>query len=90
MSRKEDLNTIISHYGIRNQLKKLHEELYELTEVILYEHDKEHLEEEFADVQVLLSQIREYCRLDCNNINYYIDFKIDRQLKRIEGEEWNN
>lgn len=39
---KEDLERIIKHYGIRNQLKKFNEETYELIEAINdYERQKE-------------------------------------------------
>ena len=39
---KEDLEHIIQHYGIRNQLKKFNEETYELIEAVNdYERQKE-------------------------------------------------
>ena len=51
---------IIEHYGINNQLKKLSEEVYELQESILEQHNTEHVLEEYADVEVILEQIKQY------------------------------
>ena len=85
---KRWLLKIIRHYGLRNQLKKLHEEIYELSEAILDERSTyyhEHITEEFADVQVLLSQIKEYFDLDDKEIKQFFDYKVERQIKRMEN-----
>ena len=98
---EEDLLKIINHYEVDNQLKKLNEEVFELIEAIRdYEEDyirmdcdenytqnfKEHIEEEFADVMVLLSQIKYYYELDSEKIKNIMKQKVDRQLKRMEEE----
>jgi NTP pyrophosphatase (non-canonical NTP hydrolase) len=95
----DKLLKIIEHYEITNQLKKLNEECYELIEAIRdYEEDlirvdcddyytqhlKKHIEEEFADVMVLLGQIKYFYDLDDEKIKKIMNEKIDRQLDRIQ------
>lgn len=83
---------------MRSQLKKLNEEVYELTEAIIdYDKAKDkdlqqmhyHLTEEFADVMVLLMQIKLFYGIKDDDINDVMDSKIERQLKRIEKEQDN-
>ena len=98
---KNDLLKIINHYEVDNQLKKLNEEVFELIEAIRdYEEDyirvdcdkdyvqqfKEHIEEEFADAMVLLSQIKYYYELDNEKIKKIMEEKIARQLERMKNE----
>ena len=77
---------IIEHYGINNQLKKLTEEVYELQESILEQHNIEHILEEYADVEVILEQIKQYFKLDDDKIELIKDYKVARQLYRIRKE----
>ena len=49
-------------------------------------HEREHLEEEIADVLVLLNQFIYYYDLNENDIMDTVYKKIDRQLARIEEE----
>lgn len=97
---KEDLLKIINHYGISNQLKKLSEETFELQEAIIdAEYNRyvgvirkpgeraiKHIEEEFADVCVVLEQFKAYYNLDNDRIIQIMKQKINRQLDRIEKE----
>ena len=97
---KEDLLKIINNYGISNQLKKLSEETFELQEAIIdAEYNRyvgvirepgekaiEHIEEEYADVCVVLEQFKAYYDLDNNKIIEIMKKKINRQLDRIEKE----
>lgn len=103
---KNKLLTIINHYGINNQQRKLQEEVFELQESITnleYEYRicnendeivvaekenifKEHIEEEIADVCVLLMQICNYYKLSVRNITKVMEMKLDRQLERIKNE----
>jgi NTP pyrophosphatase (non-canonical NTP hydrolase) len=90
---KEDLLKIIKHYGVNNQQRKLEEEIFELQEsIIKYELDetgletKKHIEEEFADVCVILEQFKAYYNLDNKKIVDIMQTKIARQLRRIENE----
>jgi NTP pyrophosphatase (non-canonical NTP hydrolase) len=99
---KEKLLKIIRHYGLKHQLRKLNEEVFELIEAIGdYEEDyirvdcdenfaqqmKNHIEEEFADVMVLLSQIKHYYELDSEKIRKIMKHKINRQLDRMKRGE---
>lgn len=77
---------IIEHYGINNQLKKLSEEVYELQESILEQHNIEHILEEYADVEVILEQIKQFFNLDDEKIELIKDYKVARQLYRIRNE----
>lgn len=87
---EEDLLRIVKHYGIRNQLKKLSEEVYELQEAILMDDDSEeafeHICEERADVEVLLRQIEQYFEIKHSDYSLIMVKKIQRQLWRIEDE----
>lgn len=98
---KDKLLKIINHYGILPQLKYIHSEYFELDESILNaesqryegkhcgipEHLKEHITEEIADVMVMLYQFRYYYKLEDEEIFNKMNYKIDRQLKRIEDEQ---
>lgn len=95
MERRSNLLKIISKYKVRKQIKKLTEEVYEFIEsVIDYEHStkdnyelaKAHMTEEYADCMVLFNQFKLFYGLRNEDINDIIDFKIDRQLKRMEEE----
>lgn len=85
---KDEKLKIINHYGIRNQLKKLSEEVYEFQEAILMDDDSEecleHIIEEYADIEVILDQFKEYYELDYSEIAQQKVFKIMRTLERIE------
>lgn len=83
---------IINHFGLRNQLKKLNEECYELIEAIIdYEDDnarnstKENIIEEMADVMVLLRQFQEYYNITDIDIAFKMLYKTNRTLERIES-----
>ena len=92
---KEKLLKIINNYGTRNQLKYLYTELYEFTEAIIeYEEDENgnirtqlnHIQEEFTDLMVMLEQFKAYYNLSNEDIMKTMEYKIERQLKRIEEE----
>lgn len=78
---------IINHYGYKHQLHKLIEELRELEEVILYHsYDDEHIKEEMADVLNLIEQISVFQGWS-EDISEIKEFKINRQLDRIQRGE---
>lgn len=92
-----DLLKIINHYGILAQLKKFHEEVFELIEAIITNEEgqygeywneqyEEHIVEEIADVMVMLSQFKEYYEIDGTKIMDIMKKKVDRQLRRIKSE----
>lgn len=92
----EKLLKIINNYGVTAQLKYFQSEVFELTEAIIqYEnsgcYDEEdsiefinHIEEEIADVEVMLLQFKEYYHIDGKDILRIMDEKIERQLSRIK------
>lgn len=80
---EEKIKEIVTHFGVRNQLKKISEEVFELQESCI-EKNKMHIEEEIADVFVLLEQIIIAYDLDEENINDNMSFKIERTIKRIK------
>ena len=49
--------------------------------------EREHIAEELADVEVMLLQFKEYYHIDGNEILKIMNKKIERQLKRMEGEK---
>lgn len=48
---------------------------------------RDHVAEEIADVLVMLEQIRLYYGIDTNEIKEVMEYKVDRQLQRIEDEK---
>lgn len=96
----EKLLTIISHYGVIPQLKYLQTEIFEFNEAVIKHEDdiyymaepqdiqtsKEHIEEEFADVMVMLEQFKVFYELDNEKIIEIMKSKIDRQMERIQNE----
>lgn len=90
---KEKLLKIINNYGVIPQLKYLQSEVFEFNEAVLdYERDetgletKDHIQEEFADLMVMLEQFKVYYNLSNEDIMEIMKYKIERQLKRIEEE----
>ena len=95
---KDKLLQIIDHYGIENQQRKLSEEVFELQKAITeYEYELdgcnysaitdmlvEHIEEEFADVLVILRQFFEHYELDFKKELKIMEQKVNRQLERIK------
>ena len=87
---KEDLLKIIEHFGVNNQQRKLHEELFELNEAItIYEQGNnqscDDIVEEIADICVILSQFMEIYNITQDEISERMTNKINRTLERIES-----
>lgn len=96
---KEKLLKIINTYGVIPQLKYFQSEVFELNEAIIkyenipngiYEYIKneykEHIAEEIADITVMLKQFQYYYGITDEEIINNMQFKIKRQLERIENE----
>lgn len=98
---KEDLLKIINHYGVLPQLKYFQSEVFELNDAIIKKEteyqfcettvkiDREnlkHIAEEIADVLVMIYQFVEYYNIDQVELCKTMDFKINRQLERINNE----
>lgn len=86
MTRKEKLLKIIDTYKIMPQLKYFQSEVFELNEAIIKNENIEHIAEELADVSVMLEQFKLYYNINNEDIEKIMDYKIDRQIKRIESE----
>ena len=106
MDRKEDkllaenLEMIMDHFGINNQLRKFNEECFELMEAIIRSEypaiakdnkpkylkklEKDHIAEEIADCMVLLNQFIRKYNIDTLTIHKLFKEKIGRTIKRIE------
>lgn len=94
---KEDLENIIKHYGVREQLKYFQSEVFELNETILaniYDIDGafdvgyvEHIREEIADVMVMLKQFQYYYEIPDEEVESIMKYKIKRQIERIKKEK---
>lgn len=90
MLKKNKLLKIIDTFGVKNQLKKFNEECYEFIEAINDYREEEtqdnlyHITEEMADVLVLLKQFQAKYKITNNQIDSFIDSKIDRTIKRIK------
>ena len=99
---KTKLLKIINHYGIKHQQRKLQEEVFELQEAIIRYEDakeeneyggiknlkafKEYIEEEMSDVCNLLMEICNYYDLSIRNITKTMEYKLERQITRVENE----
>lgn len=91
---KDKLLEIINYYGASNQRKKLCEEFMELQDELFYiyelESDRENLLSEIADVLVLIMQFAYEYGYPIEEIINEMNYKIDRQLKRIEEDKTND
>ena len=87
---EKDLLKIIEHFGINNQQRKLQEEVFELQEAItIYQQGGnlkfDDIEEEIADVMILLKQFQYYYKINREDIRKITKNKIKRTLDRIES-----
>lgn len=87
----DNLKRIADHYGLKHQLSKCKEELYELYGAINdYQEDdsKENLKAimtEIADVEIMTTQLK-YLLDVKEKVNKEKTYKINRQLGRMERE----
>ena len=89
--QKKMISRILSNHGFKNQLIKTVEELSELTTAIVQYYNKgpgesrlRGVQEEIADVYIMLEQIRRQFMSDCE-LKELIEYKLDRECSRIEG-----
>ena len=86
------IKTIADHYGIKKQLRQLAEECSELAVEASHSARKGttvKIIEEIADVQIMIEQIIHLAKIDRCDIEDCINYKLDRQMKRIEKEKDN-
>jgi DNA-binding transcriptional regulator GbsR (MarR family) len=98
---KEKEKQIIEHYGVIPQLKYMQTEMFEFIEAVIereihWNFDTEiqdikpldkHIEEEYADLTMMLEQIKVYYNLNEESIQKIKEQKIERQLERIKVSE---
>ena len=88
---EEKVKQIADYYGWNSQLKQLAEECSELSvEALHYIREGrgiERISEEIVDVLIMIQQIIYLLRNDVEKLEKYAEFKIDRQLRRIEKEQ---
>lgn len=85
----DNLLTIFNTYGKSHQVSKLLEEVGEFIETVI-NGDKENMVQEMADCFVMLKQFQYYYGITDEKIINNMQFKIKRQLERIENEKSNN
>ena len=85
---EEKVKRIADHYGWNSQLRQLAEECCELSvEALHYIRERggtERISEEIVDVLIMINQIIHLLKNDTEKLEKYADFKLDRQLDRIE------
>ena len=89
---KDKLQMIADHYGIKKQLRQLAEECSELAVEASHSVRKGttvKIIEEMADVEIMIEQIIYLAKIDRCDIQDCINFKLDRQMKRMEKEKDN-
>lgn len=86
--QKQLLNSILKKHGFRNQIVKTCEELSELETALLKCYNKgpgegriEAVQEEIADVYIMLEQIRKQF-MGREELDNWIDYKITREAER--------
>ena len=87
---EEKVKKIADYYGWNNQLKQLAEECSELSVESSHSARKGttvKIIEEMADVMIMIEQVIYLAKIDKCDIEDCINYKINRQLKRIEEEE---
>ena len=88
---EEKVKRIADYYGWNNQLKQLAEECSELSvESLHYIREGrgiERISEEMADVLIMIQQIIYLMGHGYGDIEKCAEFKLDRQLSRIEREQ---
>ena len=92
MIEDERIKSIADHYGIKKQMRQLAEECSELAVEASHSARKGttvRIIEEMADVEIMIEQIIHLTKIDRCDIEDCINYKLDRQMKRIEKEKDN-
>ena len=83
----ERIKTIADHYGIKKQLRQLAEECSELAVEASHSARKGttvKIIEEMADVLIMMEQVIYLAGIDKCDIEDCINYKLDRQMKRMK------
>lgn len=100
MTTEQKLQYIADHYGYDPQSRQLIEEMAELTVAINKAwrktfdavdklpnmDDEERIEEEIADVEIMLSQIKYLLGVEERELSRIVESKLYRQIERIKQE----
>ena len=88
---EEKVKRIADYYGWNSQLKQLAEECCELSvEALHYLRERggtERMFEEMADVLIMIQQVIHLFGCGREDIEKYAEFKVNRQLGRIQREQ---
>jgi NTP pyrophosphatase (non-canonical NTP hydrolase) len=79
----KNIEYILNFYGHQKQKIKVIEELAELTKAIC-KNDIENINEELADVEIMLQQLKIIFDIDQNKIEKLKQDKIERTLNKIK------
>ena len=97
MTTEQKIHFIADYYGYEPQSRQLIEEMAELTvalnkawrktfdtvDKIPNMDDEERIEEEIADVEIMLSQIKYLLKIGEDELSQIVEKKLDRQIDRI-------
>lgn len=92
-TQKAKCREIAEKYGMRSQEQQSVSELAELLEVLTRRQNqrgndwRNKLIDEIADVRIMLEQLQTLHAIDSETISEQIDYKLNRQLGRIEKGE---
>ena len=100
MTTEQKVQYIADRYGYEPQSRQLIEEMAELTvainkawrktfdeiDKIPNMDDEEHIEEEIADVEIMLLQIKYLIGVGNKELLEIVEKKLDRQIERIKNE----
>ena len=92
MIEDERIKSIADHYGLKKQLRQLAEECSELAVEASHSARKGttvRIIEEMADVEIMIEQIVYLAKIDRKDIEECIQYKLERQIKRIMEEEYD-
>ncbi len=90
MIEDERIKTIADHYGIEKQMRQSAAECSELAVEASHSARKGttvKIIEEMADVEIMIEQIVYLAKIDRKDIEECIQYKLERQMKRIKEEE---
>lgn len=82
-----ELNEAIIRHNNRGMLEDITNNICKVFISDYKDASKEHIIEEIADVQVMLSQFKEYYDITDEEIEKVMKYKVERQLERIENEK---
>ena len=80
------INAIADIYETSNREQKAVEELIELLNALMHR-DKLNTLEEFADVIITMIQVLKKYDLKLDSLDRWIEYKVSRTEKRIQGNE---